>query len=124
MLVTIVQQVAALAERCEVGIHVVRRIVVPVSRRQHDPGRADATEEILAHQPPAQTAPPTVTPAFEVRVEPPPIPEVMNAPKVRAPAALAPPARAPEADHSRQLAPVNRVEVAVLRSDWHPGSTM
>ena len=70
----------------------------------------------------AQAPSVSVPPGTSVGVPPAAITEVVNPPKVRAPASLTPAARAPEADHGRELGPIDWVEVAVLRSDRHLGS--
>lgn len=95
MLVCVMQHVAPLAERRQVGKPVVRWIMVKVRTCQDDLGPTDVTGSVLAH-PNAQTPP--VAPYGSLSVEPPPVPQMLNCMKVRAGTSLATATRSFEPD--------------------------
>ena len=119
MLWPVVDYVAALAEGCEVGVRVVGGVVIAMGGCQDDIGPASATENIHCSGPDPDPAPPPVAPATSLSVPLAPIAEVIDHLPVRTPAALAAALRPAEADRHRQLAPVDRVEEAVLGPDRH-----
>jgi hypothetical protein len=117
----VVDHVAALAEGGEVGVRVVRGVVIPMGCGQNDPGPASVAEDVYLCRDPDPAAP-AVAPAARIRVPPAPITEVVDHSPVRPPAALTAASRPPEADHSRELRPVDGVEEAVLGPDRHGGA--
>ena len=123
MLWPVVDHVAALAEGREIGIRVVGRIVVPVRGCKDDMGPAGSAEDINA-RPGPDPAPPPIAPATGLSVPPTPVAEVVDHLPVRPPTALTPTLRPAEADRDRQLAPVDRVEEAVLGPARHDGGTV
>jgi len=118
MLWPVVDHVTALAEGCEVSVRIVGGVVIPVCSCQHDMGAAGAAEDV-GTQPDSDPAPPPVAPATSLSVPLAPIAEVIDHLPVRTPAALAAALRPAKADRHRQLAPVDRVEEAVLWPDRH-----
>ena len=118
MLRPVVDHVAALAEGCEVGVCVVGRVVIAMGGCQDDMGLASAAEDIDA-RPDPDPAPPSIAPTAGLSVPPTPIAEVVDHLPVRSPTALAAALRPTKADRHRQLAPVDRVEEAVLGPDRH-----
>ena len=123
MLRTVVDQMASLAEGREVGVGVVGRVVISVSGGKDDFGSAGAAQDV-GTRPDPDPPPPTIAPATRLSVPPAAIAEVIDHLTVRSPTALAPALRAAEADRHRQLAPVDRVEEAVLGPDRHDGGTV
>jgi hypothetical protein len=122
MLVAVVQHVAALTERRQVGVLVVGRVVVAVSCREHDPRDPDPGQQVLVAQPLPEPAALAVAPGRDLGVPPSPVAEVEDPLQVRASAFLAPAPRSAEADRVGELGPVDGVEEAVLRPDRHPCS--
>ena len=123
MLWPIVDHVAALAEGREVGICVVRGVVVPMGRRQDDPGPTGSSQDVSFRgysDPPA----PAIAPPTSLRVPPAAIPEVVDQLPVRTPTPFAAAPSPAEPDHGRELRPVDRVEEAVLGPDRHGGRTV
>ena len=118
MLRSIVDHVAPLAEGREVGIRVVRGVVIAVRSSQHHPGPTGQVEGVSSCRDPDPPAP-AVTPAIGLRVPPAPVAEVVDHLPVRSSAALAAASSPAEADLRRQLCPVDGVEEAVLRPDQH-----
>lgn len=84
---------------------------------QVDAGGAHEPRDIAlgAAHPPALA----VAPAQPLAIPPAPVAEMRNAAPVRSPAMLATPLRATEPDRAAEFAPVDRVEPAMMRSDWH-----
>ena len=123
MLRPVVDHVAALAEGREVGVRVVRGVMIPVGGGQDHPSPASAAEDV-GTGPDPDPAPPTIAPATGLSVPPTPIAEVIDHLPVRSSAALTAALGPAEADRHRQLAPVDRVEEAVLGPDRHGGGTV
>ena len=113
----VVQHVAALAKALEVARVIVRRVMVKMRGRQHDPGRPLCKQIGRAG---AGTAPsPAGAPAPRLRIQPTPVGQAGHRLPVRSPARLAAPASPAEPDGPAQLGPVDRVEPAQLRADRH-----
>ena len=121
-------EVAALAECCEVSGSVVAGVLVEMGGGEDDIGRRQgqrckACQSRLQSnkagregQCPRATAT-VVTPALAGHVPPQSVGSDDHPFSVRSPATLAAAAGAIEADHLRQLAPVDRVEPALVRAD-------
>ena len=118
MLRPVVDHVAALAEGREVGVGIVRRVVVPVGCGQHHPGSAGTAEDVSLRSDPDPPAPPVAPPAG-VSVPPAAVAEVVDYLPMRPPAALAAASSPAEPDQRRELRPVDGVEEAVLGPDRH-----
>lgn len=131
VLLGIVEHVAPLAECREVAGAVVARVMVQMragqdhARDRKTCGRGDACEaglsllkgvgwRQLAHSPAM-----AVAPGASLCIPPGAVTEMRDVLPVRAAAALAAALGSGEADQVRQLAPVDRVEPAVLRRDRH-----
>ncbi|NGM37384.1 hypothetical protein G4G93_26305 [Methylobacterium sp. DB0501] len=119
MLVAVVQHMAALAERRQVGVLVVGGVVVAVGRRQHHLGDPDPSEQVFVAQPMPEPTTPTVAPTRDLVISPASIAEMKDPLQVRACACLASSSRPAEADCVGELGPVDGVEEAVLRPDRH-----
>ena len=119
----VVEHVPALTERGEVAVRVVGGVVVPVCRRQHHAGRTDLTEQVDAAGPPTETTARAIAPSARLRIPPAAIAQADDTLEVRLATALTAPARAAEADHGRELGPVDRVEALNPRAPalaWRP----
>ena len=113
------QHVAALAQGGEVRGLVIRRVVVAVRRRQDDAGRAGALQQAVGWLQAADPLAGPVTPPMGLFVPPAPVPKVQDHAPVWPAAGLAPTFGTAEADRGRQLAPVDRIEPAVVPADRH-----
>ena len=118
MLRPVVDHVAPLAEGCEVSVGVVCGVVIAMRGGQNHASPADAAEDVSFRSDPNPTTP-TVPPAAGICVPPAAVTEVVDHPSVRTPAPLTAAFRPPEPDHGRELRPVDGVEEAMLRPDWH-----
>lgn len=123
MLRPVVDQVASLAEGREVGVRVVRGVVVPVGRSQNDPCSTGPTEDVGRYPDPDPPAP-AIPPPARLGIPLAAVAEMIDHPPVRAPAALAAALRPPEPDHGRKLRPVDGVEEGVLGPDRHGDGTL
>lgn len=119
MLGPIVDDVAALIKRDEVSIGVVGRVVVAVRGSQHHARPPHPSEYVVSADLQTDRAPAPIAPPPGLRVPPAAVTEVDDRLPMRSPAALAAALRAAETNDARQLAPVDRVEVAVLAPDRH-----
>jgi len=117
MLGRVVEHVAALAEGGEVVGGVVAGVVVEVRAGEDDVGGAHRSQREAAPDPGDPTA--VRSPDLRPRIPPAPVAEMRNVAAVRAGAAFALGAGAAEADRRGQLAPVDRVEPAVVGTDRH-----
>ena len=117
----VVVHVAPLAERREVGVRVVGRIVVAVGGSQDHPRRPYRLQHVVGIDRQADDLPHSVTPGTRLSVPPAAIAEVPNGLPMWTPAALTAALGATEADHGRQLWPVDGVEEAVLAPDRYFG---
>jgi hypothetical protein len=120
---SIVVHVAALAEGGEVLGPVVRRVMIAVASGQDYPCGAHASENIIGSDRQTDEASGSVTPGAFLPIPPAAVPEVEDSLPVRTGANLAPAIRALEADHGRELRPIDGVEEAVLAPDRHPGQS-
>ncbi|NGM37264.1 hypothetical protein G4G93_25650 [Methylobacterium sp. DB0501] len=123
MLVAIVEHVTALAEGREVGVLVVRGVVVAMGSGQHHLGNANVAEQVLVAQPLPELATLAVTPTRNLRIPPATVTEVKDPLKMWPAALITPALRSAEADDRRELGPVDRIEEAVLPPDRHPCSS-
>ena len=117
MLPTVLREVASLAKRHEIARLIVRRIVVAMRRRQNHPRRLERLQ-MLGLGPlerPSSSAPPS----FGCLVPPAPVGKSKDRPVMRPAATLTASTSPPEADHGRELRPINRVKPAVLWPDRH-----
>jgi hypothetical protein len=119
MLGPIVVHVAALAEGREVLSGVVGGVVIAVSGSQNHACGPHPSEDIIGPDREADEAPRSVTPRAFLSIPPTPIAKMEDPLPVRTGANLAPPLRPLEADHGRELRPIDRVEEAVLAPDRH-----
>ena len=113
MLGAVVDHVAPLTERGEVGPGVVGRVVVAVGRSQDHAGPAHAPEDVHGSGREAYAPPASVPPGRSLPVPPAAIAEVDHTPPMRSAATLAAPSRPVEPDHPGELRPVDRVEEGV-----------
>jgi hypothetical protein len=118
MLRPVVDHVAPLAEGREVGIRVVRGVVITVRGGQNDPGPAGAAEDVSFSSDPDPPAP-AIAPPAGICVPPAPVTKVVDQPSVWPSATLAAASGSTEPDHGRELRPVYGVEEAVLGPDRH-----
>ena len=121
MLRPVVDHVAALAEGREVGVRVVRGVVIPMGSSEDDPGSTGASEDVSPRSDPDPASPP-IAPPTSLSVPPAAISKVVDHPPVWPPAPLAAASRPPEPDHGRELRPVDGVEEALLGPDRHKGA--
>lgn len=120
MFLGVVDQVAALAERLEVGGMAVARVMVEVGTREHDIGDLDSRQDEALLD---SNASATVgSPALCICIPPATIPEMGDAGEMRSPALLALAPCPLEAHGYRDLRPIDRVKPAVFGSDRHPDS--
>lgn len=117
MLLGVVQHVAPLAERLQVPRPVVRRIVVEMRGREHDTGGPGARAGRGGRRLPTHSAASAVAPGLRLGIPPCAVTQMADDLAVWPPAAFAPAARPLEADHGRELRPVDRIEPAMLRPD-------
>jgi hypothetical protein len=87
MLGSVVDHVASLAEGREVGVRVVRGVVIPMGGSQNDPGATGTAEDVSFRSDPDPAAP-AIPPPAGIRVPPAAVTEVVDHPPVRSPAAL------------------------------------
>lgn len=113
----IVDHVAALAERREIILCAVRRIVIEMGAGQHDPCRADEREDVVAGG--SNPASPAIAPDTTARIPPPPVAQMYDDLPMRSVAMVAAPLGAREAHELRQFAPVDRIEPAMFGADRH-----
>src|SRR3978361_317073 len=121
MLWPIMEHVASLAEGREFGIGIVGGVVIPMGSSEDDPGSTGASQDVSPRSDPDPPSPP-VAPSSGIRVPPASVAEVIDNPPVWPSAVLAAALGSTEADQSRELRPVDRVEQAVLGPDWHRGA--
>ena len=113
-----------LAERREVGVRIVGRIVIAVCGGQDHPRRPHRLQHVIGINREADDPPCPIAPGTGLSVPPAAIAEVPDGLPVWTPAALTAALGAAEADHRRQLRPVDGVEEAVLAPDWHDGGAL
>lgn len=118
----IVEHVAALAPRREVGRRVVGCVVVSVRGGQHDTGSPDSRKHVVGADGKTDDPAGTITPGLGLVVPPSAIREAEHPLPVRAPASLASALGAAEADRGRQLAPIDRIEEPMFSADRHRGT--
>ena len=117
---SVMRQVATLAERCEVALAVVGRIVVEVCAGEHYPGdwkrrlscklhHAQLLGQAIRRRRPAQPPATIVAPAPACLVVPATIAKVPDLHAMRPAAMLALPLSTLKPDKGRQLTPVDRV---------------
>ncbi len=121
MLRTVVQQVAPLTESSEVRGRVVAGVVVAVGGRKHDLRHSDSSD-LLGGWQAAQSLASSVPPHAGRSVPPAAVTQVNDTMSVWSTATFAAPAGSTEADHDRELRPIDWVEEAVLAPDGHRGS--
>lgn len=120
MLGPVVQDMAPLAERPQVGRVVVAGIVIEVRARQVDAGGLHHRACRQAFQGgELELAAPAAAPSTLRGIPPTPVAKVEHELAVRTAAPLAAALGAAEPDHLGQLAPVDGVEEAVLWADRH-----
>ena len=120
----IVVQMAALAESREIGSRVVTRVVVTVRCGEHHPRPPDNAEHVVGAELQPDEPSTTVTPAPGLCVPPAAITEVDHHLLVWPSAALTASPGPAEAHRDRQLAPIDRVEKAMLAPDRQGGKIM
>ena len=113
------KEVASLTEGGEVLRGVVRGIMVAVARREDDASDASLLDVAVRRAHTAHQSAVTIAPTFDVFVPPAAIAEVRDRAAMRPAAALAPSLGASEPDRGRQLAPIDRIEPAVVPVDRH-----
>lgn len=118
MLGAIVLKMAALAPGGEIGIAVPAGIMLTMTGRQ-DRHRQPRARQI-GHAP--QCLPPVGAPSVGLYIVPAPVVEADDDVPVRPPASLAASTRSFEADHRRELRPVDRIEIAEFGADRHEPS--
>ena len=91
---------APLAEGREVGVRVVRGVVIPMRGSEDDPRPTGTTEDVAPHPNPDPPAP-AIAPPAGFRVPPAAIPEVVDHLPMWPSAAFAAALRPAEADHHR-----------------------
>jgi hypothetical protein len=116
MFLRVVQHVATLTKRSEVGGIVVARVVVQMSAGQDNIGRPHRSKSEILHR---YASAIFSAPASIASIPPPSIAKVRDTLKVWPLAALAARLSAAKADCLRQLRPVDRVKPAVLGTDRH-----
>jgi hypothetical protein len=118
MLIPILQQVAALAERLQIARTVVCWIMVEMRRRQINACGADLGQRDCL-EPMPQNPALAVAPRRAPCVPPTPVAETDDDPTMRPRAMFAAAFRPLEADHGRKLPPIDRIEPTKLRPDRH-----
>jgi len=120
MLGRVVEHVAPLAQRLQVGRSVVPWVVVEMGTCQDDEGHPHGGEdEAVLHRDALASI---GTPALRFRIPPPPVAEMGHTAKMRTSAPLTARAGTLETNRLRYLLPVDRVEPSVLRADRHDDS--
>ena len=104
---------------CALATESVRRVMIAVPGGQDYPRGTHTTQDIIGSDRQTNEAPGSVTPGARLSIPPATVPEVEDPLPMRTGANLAPPLRALEADHSRELRPVDGIEEAMLTPDWH-----
>ena len=117
----VVDHVAALAKGREVGVRVVGRVVVAMSGGKDHPRRPHGLEHIVRPNRETDDPPSAIAPGTSLSVPPAAVAEMPDGLPMRSPAALTAALGATEADHSRQLWPVDGVEEAMFAPDRHFG---
>ncbi len=126
----VVRQVAALAQGREIALVVVTRIMIEVRAGQHDAGgrqhrltgqfgQAQLPRHALRRCQPAHAPAAIVAPAAPLLVIPAPVAQMPHPCAMRPAAMLTAPLGTLETDKGRKLAPVDRVEPAMVRTDRH-----
>ncbi len=100
MLLPIVDHVTALAERFEVAFAIIRRIVIEVSRRQHDFRAPDDDIFARGRMAPQRFSAPA-TPNLRFFIIPPTVAEVLDVLPMRSTTFFAPAFRSFKSDHRR-----------------------
>ena len=113
----VVRQMTALAERAQIALCVMRRVMVAMRRRQHHPGpaQADPLDQIRRRGRPALA----IAPVTVVGVLPAPVRQAGEGDAVRPAAALAAPAGTAEAHGPAERLPVGGIERAQRGADRH-----
>lgn len=119
MLWPVVDHVAALAEGQEVGVRLIGGVVVAMSSGQDHPGRSRSSEHVIRSEREAGHPARTIAPRAGPRVLPAAVAGIRDGLPVRTPAALTAATSATEADHRRQLRPIDGVEEAMHPPDRH-----
>lgn len=120
MLGSVVDHVAALAERGEIARRVVGRIVIEMRARDiHARDPHDRRDVRFGRSNPPPTA---IAPLTPIAVPPSPVAQVEHSPSMRAPAMLALSLCPTEPDQPRQLGPVDGIKPAMFRHDRHDDS--
>ena len=123
MLRPVMLEMAALAPRREIRIAVAARVMLAMTGRQdryRQPGCRQDRNAGLAAQKPATAG----ALGARLRIVPGSAVDADDHMPVRTPAGLAAPAGAAEADHRRELRPVDRIEMAVFGADRHGTATL
>jgi hypothetical protein len=115
---TVMLEVAPLAERHQVTRAIVGWVVVAVSRCEHH-ARGPHMREGVRYLSASHPSPLPVPPGSAIRVPPAAITKVADDVSMWPTTALAAALRPLEADHGRELLPVDGVEPTVLRTDRH-----
>lgn len=120
---SVVDQMAALAPGCEIPVAIEAGVVLAVTGRQ-DWHCQSGPRQRLEPGFTAQAPSPAGAPMPGLSVEPGAVGKTDDHLPMRAPAGFAASAGAAEADHRRELWPVDRVEVAVFGADRHDEATL
>ncbi|KQQ37520.1 hypothetical protein ASF58_23415 [Methylobacterium sp. Leaf125] len=123
MLRAIVVHVAALAEGREVLGPVVGGVMIAVPSSQDHACGPHPFEDIIRPDRQTDEASGSITPGALLPIPPATVPEMKDALPMRTQTDLAAPLRPLEADHGRELRPIDGVEEAVLAPDRHPGQS-
>lgn len=115
----IMVHVAALAEGCEVLRGVIRRVVIAVPGGQNHACGAHASQDVIDPDRQTDEVPSPIAPGDNLRVPPATIAEMEYGLPMWAGADLTAALRPLEADHGRELRPVDGIEEAVLASVRH-----
>ena len=120
MLLPVVHEMAALAERHQVARVVVGGVVISVRCGQDNARGSNLHLEISSWSTGSDPPPLPVPPGLSPLIPPAAITKMADGPAVGAAAPLTLTFGPAEPDHSRELRPVDGVEPAVLRADRHP----
>ena len=116
---TVVQHVAALAERFQVRGPVVGRVVIEM-RAGEDHARSPQRRSPQSQGRQLRERPPlSIAPAPRLPIPPATIAQVADGSSMRAATTFAPPLRPSETDRGRELRPVDGVEPAIAGLDGH-----